>query len=109
MTWTKAEIRQARQRPLAPILARRGLQLKPLPQENFRVAQYDDLVVKSSYWRWPSRGLDGNAIDFFVRVEGMSFSEAMRILADSAPPPVEPARGEPACPELVEAVEPANP
>ena len=31
-----------------------------------------------SYWGWPERHLAGNAIDFFVQVLGLSFSEAMR-------------------------------
>jgi hypothetical protein len=105
MTWGKTEIRQARQTPLAPILAQRGLQLSALPEENFRVAQYDDLVVKRSYWRWPSHGIEGNAIDFFMLVEGKSFSQAMRILAPidegAGPTPADRACGEP--------VEPANP
>jgi hypothetical protein len=36
------------------------------------------LIVKESYWRWPQRNLDGNAIDFFVQVLGLSFHDAMR-------------------------------
>jgi DNA primase len=43
--------------------------------------EHDDLVVKNGYWRWPSRGIDGNAIDFFMRVEGKAFNQAMEILA----------------------------
>ena len=78
MTWTQAEIRTARKADLPPILDHRGLHLKPLPQDNFLVVQYDDLLVKRHYWRWPSRGLAGNAIDFFMRVLGLSFNDAMR-------------------------------
>ena len=95
MTWTRSEIRQARQKPLAPLLVHRGLQLTALPEENFRVAHYDDLVVKRSYWRWPSKGIEGNAIDFFMLVEGKSFSQAMHILAPidkgAGPSPTDPA------------------
>jgi len=36
---------------LAPLLARRGLQLKRLPNDNFLVVRYDDLIIKKSYWR----------------------------------------------------------
>ncbi|MEW6302361.1 MAG: hypothetical protein AB1705_02755 [Verrucomicrobiota bacterium] len=35
------------------------------------------LIVKESYWRWPARELEGNAIDFFVHVLGLSFHDAM--------------------------------
>jgi len=80
MTWTKTQIRAARKLPLAPVLRARGLQLHPLPDGNFRLAEHGDLVVKLCYWRWPSRGLDGNAIDFFMLVEGKSFNQAMETL-----------------------------
>jgi hypothetical protein len=38
---------------------------------------YPGLIVKDSYWRWPERNLAGNAIDFFMRVLGLSFHDAM--------------------------------
>jgi len=39
---------------------------------------FPGLIVKESYWRWPERNLEGNAIDFFVHVLGISFHDAMR-------------------------------
>jgi hypothetical protein len=36
------------------------------------------LLVTYSYWRWPERDLAGNAIDFLMRVLGLSFHDAMR-------------------------------
>lgn len=81
MTWTKAQIRDARKVELAPVLRARGLQLQSLSGGNFRVMQYDDLVVKRCYWRWPSRGIDGNAIDFFMLVEHKTFNQAMEALS----------------------------
>ena len=44
------------------------------------VVAYDDLLIKHSYWRWPSKDIGGNAIDYFVLVEGMSFADAMLLL-----------------------------
>ena len=38
---------------------------------------FPGLIVKDSYWRWPQRNLSGNAIDFFMRVLGLSFHDAM--------------------------------
>ena len=42
------------------------------------VPAYPGLIVKDSYWRWPERDQAGNAIDFFMRVLGLSFHDAMR-------------------------------
>lgn len=79
--WTKEDIRAARKVALAPLLRARGHTLQPLPDQNYRVSHYDDLLIKESFWRWPSRDLEGNAIDFFVQVENKSFREAMDILS----------------------------
>ena len=38
------------------------------------------ILLKASYWRWPDRDLAGNAIDFYVKVLGASFSDAMKEL-----------------------------
>lgn len=76
--WTGEQIRAARVAPLVPLLQSRGLQLVELPAGNFELTAYPGLLVKDSYWRWPERDLAGNAIDFFMRVLGMSFHDAMR-------------------------------
>ena len=55
-----------------------GLGVSELPAGNFELAAYPGLLVKDSYWRWPERNLSGNAIDFFMRVLGLSFHDAMR-------------------------------
>jgi hypothetical protein len=61
-----------------PLLHRRGLVLREREAANYEIVDYPGLLVKDSYWRWPERNLSGNAIDFFVRVVGMSFHDAMR-------------------------------
>jgi hypothetical protein len=76
--WTREQIRAARLAPLVPLLHKRGLQLIPRPADNFELAAYKGLLVKDSYWRWPERNLAGNAIDFFMRVLGLTFNDAMR-------------------------------
>ena len=76
--WTKEQIRHARSVPLAPLLARRGLNLLPLNAGNFAIEEHPGLLVKESYWRWPERELAGNTIDFFIRVLDRSFHQAMR-------------------------------
>ena len=76
--WTRQQIRAARLAPLVPLLQKHGLQLIQRPADNFELSAYKGLLVKDSYWRWPERHLAGKAIDFFVQVLGLSFSEAMR-------------------------------
>lgn len=78
--WTREQIRAARRAPLVPLLQKRGLQIIELPAGNFELAAYPGLLLKDSYWRWPQRDLAGNAIDFFMRVLGLSFHDAMRQL-----------------------------
>ena len=76
--WSREQIRAARLAPFAPLLQKRGLQLVEHEADNFTVPNYPGLILKDSYWRWPERGQAGNAIDFFMRVLGLSFHEAMR-------------------------------
>ena len=76
--WSREQIRTARLAPLVPLLQKRGLQLSAREAGNFALPAYPGLIVKDSYWRWPERELAGNAIDFFMRVLGLSFHEAMR-------------------------------
>jgi len=65
------------------LLQRRGLQFIDLPVGKFTLAAFPGLLVKDSYWRWPERNLAGNAIDFFMRVLGLTFNEAMRQITGS--------------------------
>jgi hypothetical protein len=76
--WTPQEIRAVRMAPLLPLLQKRGLQLLEKEAGNFELSAFPGLIVKESYWRWPQRGLEGNAIDFFVHVLGLPFQDAMR-------------------------------
>ena len=76
--WTREQIRAARMAPLAPLLQKQGLQLLEREAGNLSLPAYPGLIVKDSYWRWPERDLAGNAIDFFMRVLGRSFPDAMR-------------------------------
>ena len=59
------------------MLEKRGLQVIAREAGNFILPAYPVLIVKDSYWRWPQRNLAGNAIDFFMRVLGLSFHDAM--------------------------------
>lgn len=76
--WTREQIRSARMAPLVPLLQKRGLQLIEKQAGNFELSAFPGLIVKESYWRWPQRNLEGNAIDFFVHVLNLTFHDAMR-------------------------------
>ena len=79
-SWSKSEIRLARKIQLAPLLQLRSFALREMPGDNFQVIAHGDLMVKDSYWTWPSRNLHGNTIDFLILVENLSFAQAMQIL-----------------------------
>lgn len=77
-----AEIRAARKTPLKPLLEARGYRLKPRSAGNYDLLGVaGEIVLKEHYWVRLEDGAAGNAIDFFVRIEGRSFNEAMQLLA----------------------------
>jgi hypothetical protein len=81
MIWNRSEIRRARQTPLKPILERLGYRLNPIANDNYVIIGFSpDIVVKDHFWVCADTGDAGNAIDFFVRIKGTSFHEAMRLL-----------------------------
>lgn len=76
--WSIEQIRAARMVDLAPLLRRRGLSLHDRRDGNWEIGEYHGLALKASYWRWPERNLAGNTIDFYTKVLGASFSDAMK-------------------------------
>ena len=85
-SWTKAEIRRARQMPLKPVLEELGYQLIAQRNGNYLVRHLlAEIVVKDHYWVCKEDRSAGNAIDFLVDVQGMSFSQAMDMLLTREP------------------------
>jgi len=78
--WSREQIRAARLVALPSLLEKRGLVLRDRGGGNVEIEQYKGLLLKASYWRWPERDLAGNAIDFYTKVLGASFNEAMQEL-----------------------------
>jgi hypothetical protein len=76
-SWTREQIRDARQTNLEHHLEKRGHLIIETGGGNCRVPDYPGLIVKAGYWRWPERDLSGNAIDFYVQVFRCNFHEAM--------------------------------
>ena len=82
MTWSRLEIRQARQIHLKPVLEQLGYRLLPRPDGNYAVTNLaNEIIIKEHYWNCPDSGLSGNAIDFFVKIRGVTFNEAMTLLS----------------------------
>jgi len=86
MTWTRNRIRAARAVALKPVLEDLGYNLIAQRNGNYLVCRID-IVVKDHYWVCKDPGTAelvrktcGNAIDFLVEVECMSFDQAMRTL-----------------------------
>jgi hypothetical protein len=80
-TWTKADIRRARQVALRPILEDLGYQFTELHNGNYRVHHLaGEIVAKDHFWVCKNPDQSGNAIDFLVEIQGMSFSQAVKLL-----------------------------
>ena len=88
MTWKRFEIRQARRTPLKPVLEDLGYELAPLRNGNYLLRRLaTEIVVKDHFWVCRDeatadcvRKAAGNAIDFLVEVQTMSFNQAMHLL-----------------------------
>ena len=81
MIWNRSDIRRARQTPLKPLIENLGYRLESRPNGNYAIAGLaPEVVVKDHYWVCPDTGAAGNAIDFLVRVKGLSFNAAMNLL-----------------------------
>lgn len=80
--WTKEEIRQARQIHLRPVLEQLGFRLLPRPDDNYAITNLThEIIIKDHYWNCPDTGQTGNAIDFFMKIRGVTFNEAMTLLS----------------------------
>ena len=83
MTWTQSDIREARKLPLRPVLKKLGYLLERREDGNSLVLNMPGkVIIKANYWVNHEDNTAGNAIDFFVKLCGKSFSETMAILTD---------------------------
>jgi len=79
--WSKGQIRAARRVALEPLLRDQGFALRELGNDNVELLDHPGLIVKHNFWCWPERNAHGNPIDLFTLVLGMSFAQAMDIVA----------------------------
>lgn len=78
--WTADDIRKARDTMLAPILASRGYPVMELPNGAVLLQNFRGLIIHGNRWIWKSQQMYGNSLDFFITIDGKTFSEAMEIL-----------------------------
>ena len=76
---TKEQVRRARQTDLVQYLQAKGVRMKK-EGKNFRLPGHGGLLVAGNKYWHASTGKGGNAIDFLVEVEKMSFLEAVEEL-----------------------------
>ena len=56
-------------------------ELVKLPGDNYCTREHDSLKISNGKWHWFSRGIGGRpALDYLVKVKGMSFPDAVRLL-----------------------------
>jgi hypothetical protein len=81
MIWKRSEIRAARQTPLKPVCEALGYRLEHIRDGNYRILQLpNEIILKDHYWVCTDDGSAGNAIDFLVKIQGKTFSQAMQLL-----------------------------
>jgi hypothetical protein len=80
--WSRQKIRSARKADLVALLLRHEVPVQEKGGGNFELLEHPGLIAKANYWRWPERDWQGNTIDFFVRVKGRTFAQAMDIIAE---------------------------
>ena len=86
--WTKEDIRHARQVALKPVLESLGYRLEPLKNGNYIISgttpetcpATGGIIIKDHYWICTATGVAGNAIDFLVKIRGVTFNQAIRLL-----------------------------
>ena len=95
---TKEQIEKAREIDLLSYLEQYAPQeLRHISGNTYCLKAHDSLKISNGKWYWWSRGIGGaNALDYLVKVEGVSFTDAVKQLVGEAVIP--PARVAPAHP-----------
>ena len=73
-------IQEARQADLVEYLRSKGVALKRKGVGSYCLVEHDSLVITGFKWTWFSKGLSGNALDYLIKVEGMTFRDAVEAL-----------------------------
>ena len=84
--YTEEQIRQARSIDLLTYLQTyEPTELVHVRGNTYCTREHDSLKISNGKWMWWSRGFGGtSALDYLVKVKGMSFMDAMKILSDDS-------------------------
>ena len=81
MRYTKDQINEAKNVNMVDLLEKLNYPLKRVTSREYTLLEHDSLKLSPDKgWYWHSRQKGGNAIDFFMEVEGKTFLEAMEII-----------------------------
>lgn len=81
MKYTKEQIEKAKNANLLDLLLKLNYPLKRVTAREYTLLEHDSLKISPDRgWYWHSRQTGGNAIDFFMQVEGKTFLQAMEMI-----------------------------
>ena len=87
--YTKEQIEQVRQIDLLTYLQEHEpTELVHIRGDTYCTREHDSLKISNGKWYWWSRGFGSNsALDYLMKVKGMSFMDAMKVLTEGAAAP----------------------
>ncbi|WMJ77878.1 toprim domain-containing protein [Sedimentibacter sp. MB35-C1] len=74
------QINKAKNMDLLDYVRQRGYSLIQSAANEYRLKEHDSLVISNNKWKWFSRDIGGDTLDFVTKYEGKSFKDAMEIL-----------------------------
>lgn len=78
--YTQNQINKAKNMDLLDYVRQRGYSLFQSAANEYRLKEHDSLVISNNKWKWFSRDIGGDTLDFVTKYEGKSFKDAMEIL-----------------------------
>ncbi len=80
MFYSKDQIEKARNADLLDYLQQNSYRLMKSGRDEYRLEEHDSLVISNNKWNWFSRDIGGNTLDFLIKYEGKSLTEAVGTL-----------------------------
>jgi len=78
--YTQNQINKAKDIDLLDYVRQRGYSLIQSAANEYRLKEHDSLVISNNKWKWFSRDIGGDTLDFVTKYEGKGFKEAMEML-----------------------------
>lgn len=78
--YTQNQINKAKNMDLLEYIRQRGYSFFQSAANEYRLKEHDSLVISNNKWKWFSRDIGGDTLDFVTKYEEKGFKEAMEIL-----------------------------